>query len=197
MTSLAASGVGSAMAPEAMREYLRERLEAAVTGDKIAYGQLTLDVTPEAWVNAARLVKEDPALACDFFDWLTAVDRSETGFEIVLHVYSVRHRHHVTLRTTAAGREAPTVPSLAGVYRGANWHEREAFDMFGILFEGHPGLEPRILTVENFEGHPLRKDFQLTSRNAKPWPGAKEPEERHDDEGAAAAGGPKIGRAHV
>ncbi len=94
----------------------------------------------------------------------------------------------ITLRTRVpGGREKPTLPSLTSVFRGANWSERETFDMFGIDFEGHPGVRPRILTVENFEGWPLRKDFQLTSRNAKPWPGAKEPEEQKPAGGAADA----------
>ncbi len=98
------------------------------------------------------------------------------------------HRHGVTLRTLVpGGREKPRVPTLTGVYRGANWHERETYDMFGIEFDGHPGLLPRILTVENFEGWPLRKEFQLASRNVKPWPGAKEPGGGAEGEHAAPA----------
>ena len=177
--------------PDAMLSYLSERLESRLVDSVVAYGQLTAVVAPEAWVDAVRLCKEDPALNCRFWEFLDAIDRGEEGFDCVVHVYSVEHRHDITLRTRVpGGREKPVLPSLTGVFRGANWSERETFDMFGIEFDGHPGLRPRILTVENFEGWPLRKDFQLTSRNVKPWPGAKEPEEHSagGDGDAAGAG---------
>lgn len=176
------------MAPDELADYIRERLGEKVTGAKVAYGQLTLTVEPAAYADAARLCKEDEALAFDFFEFLSGVDEREDGFGVVTHLYSVERRHHVTLRALApGGRDKPTMPTLTGVFLGANWHEREAYDMFGIDFEGHPGLEPRILTVENFEGWPLRKDFLLSTREAKPWPGLKEPEDRAPDEDTAGA----------
>lgn len=174
--------------PEAMAALFRSRLETRVLDTSIAYGQLTVTVAPEAWVTAARLCKVDPELSFEFFDWLSAVDEREDGFAVVCHLYSVSRLHHVILRTVApGGREAPRLPTITGVYRGADWHERETYDMFGIVFEGHPRLLPRLLTVENFEGFPLRKEFRLTTRDAKPWPGAKEPEERKHDEDEAAS----------
>jgi NADH-quinone oxidoreductase subunit C len=75
-------------------------------------------------------------------------------------------------------REDAALASIVGVYPGAAWHERETYEMFGVDFPGHPGLTPLLLPPE-FEGHPLRKDFVLASRVAKPWPGAKEPGESH------------------
>ena len=204
MTSTSAPGTGVGIgatrsslpagfkAPEPMLQYLSERLEARLVDSTLTYGQLTIVVEPEAWVEAVRLCKEDPALSMRFWEFLDAVDAGEEGFDVVVHVYSIEHRHDITIRTRAAGgRENPVMPSLTGVFRGANWSERETYDMFGIEFEGHPNLRPRILTIESFEGWPLRKDFQLTSRNAKPWPGAKEPGEAGDasTESAAAAGG--------
>ena len=204
MTSPSAPGTGVAIgaapssvpagfkAPETMLQYLSERLEARLVDSALAYDQLTLVVEPDAWVDAVRLCKEDDALAMRFWEFLDAVDAGEDGFDIVVHLYSVEHRHAVTLRSRAAGgREKPTMPSLTGVFRGANWSERETYDMFGIEFEGHPNLRPRILTIENFEGWPLRKDFQLTTRNAKPWPGAKEPGE--PGEATAGAAAPEAG----
>ena len=177
------------LAPEAMLAYLQERLEAKLVDAIVAYDQLTVVISPEGWVDAVRLCKEDPGLECNFWEFLDAVDAADEGFDVNCHVYSVRHRHSVTLRCRVpGGRENPVLPSLAGVFRGANWSERETYDMFGIDFEGHPGLQPRLLTVENFEGWPLRKDFLLTSREAKPWPGAKEPGESTADEGGAADG---------
>lgn len=177
------------MTPTELADYLRDTLGEKVADTKVAYGQLTVTVEPDALPDVARVCKEDSALWFDFFDFLAGVDERDAGFSVVTHLYSVSHRHHVTLRALApGGREAPRLPTLTGVYRGADWHEREAYDMFGIEFTGHPGLKPRILTVENFEGFPLRKDFLLSSREAKPWPGAKEPEERKEHGEALAAG---------
>jgi NADH:ubiquinone oxidoreductase subunit C len=167
------------MTPQELAGYLRERLGEQVTGHDVAYNQLTVDLVPEALPAAARLCKEDPRLDFAFWEFNCPVDRGEQGFDLVTHLYSITHRHHIQLRVPVpGGRDAPNAPTLTSVYRGANWSEREAHDMFGIEFEGHPRLHPRILTVENFEGWPLRKDFFLSTREAKQWPGAKEPEER-------------------
>jgi NADH-quinone oxidoreductase subunit C len=73
-------------------------------------------------------------------------------------------------------RDNPTLQTLSGVWRGANWHERETWELFGVLFEGHPHLV-KLLLPSDFEGYPMRKEFLLMTREAKEWPGAKEPEE--------------------
>lgn len=175
------------MDPETMATFLRERLRDAVLDVTIAHGQLTLTVAPDALPEAARLCKEAPQLACDFYDHNVGVDLGEEGFAVVTHLYSLRHRHHVMLRAVApGGRETPRLPTLTHLYGGADWHEREVYDMFGVEFDGHPGLLPRILTVPNFEGFPLRKDFLLSTREAKPWPGLKEPKEVGSPEEAKA-----------
>jgi NADH:ubiquinone oxidoreductase subunit C len=181
------------MAPEALATYLRERLEKRIVDDVIQFGQLTVTVAPEALPSAVQLCRDDPRLAFDFFDFLCGVDERESGFAVVTHLYSTRHRHHIQIRALAqGGRTEPRLPTISHLYRGANWHEREAYDMFGIVFEGHPGLLPRILTVENFEGFPLRKDFLLMTREVKPWPGLKEPKEaaEEDGDGDAPSSGP-------
>ncbi len=169
------------LAPEAIGALLAERLPEAIVATTVAHGQLTVDVVPEHLPRVAALCKREKALGMDFFDMMAGVDADEDGFSVVTRLYSTRHRHEVLLRALAeGGREAPRLPTLTGVYRGANWHEREAYDMYGITFEGHPGLEPRILTVENFEGWPLRKDFLLTTREIKPWPGEKVPKPKEE-----------------
>ena len=179
------------LAPEAIAALLAERLPEVVTATTVAHGQLTVDVVPEHLPRAAALCKREKALAMDFFDMMAGVDAGEDGFHVVTRLYSTRHRHEVLLRALAeGGREAPRLPSLTGVYRGANWHEREAYDMYGIVFDGHPGLEPRILTVENFEGWPLRKDFLLTTREIKPWPGEKVPKAKEEPAKADAGDEP-------
>ncbi len=142
------------------------------------YETYTMAVDAEGYVEAARLCRDERLLACDFFDSTFGVDRGEDGFDVVTILYSTTHHHRVLLaHRCAGGRETPVAPTLTHLYPGANWMERETWDMFGIEFDGHPGLAPRILCIENFEGWPLRKDFYLASRAAKPWPGVKEPAE--------------------
>nr|MDT0660999.1 NADH-quinone oxidoreductase subunit C [Micromonospora sp. DSM 115978] len=139
------------------------------------YARATVDVPPANWRAALQAARDDAELACDFFDWLSAVDEQADGFDVVAHLWSTTGRHGVLLRTRVP-RDAATVPSVVDLYPGASWHERETHEMFGIAFDGHPGLTPLLLPPE-FEGHPLRKEFVLASRVAKPWPGAKEPGE--------------------
>ncbi len=99
----------------------------------------------------------------------------------MLHVASrgIGHVESVLVRTRVP-RDTATVPCLCAVYAGAGWHERETHEMFGIDFAGHEALDP-LLLPDGFDGHPLRKDFVLASRAAKPWPGAKEPGESSHD----------------
>ncbi len=155
---------------------------ASVSGGA-KWSRATVDVPTDQWTHAALAVRDDDQLACDYFDWLSAVDEMPEGFTVVTHVWSTTHRHGVLLRTRLP-REAPSIPSIVDIYPGASWHERETAEMFGIAFAGHPDPKPLLLSNE-FEGHPLRKDFVLAARVAKPWPGAKEPGEGH----APAAGG--------
>ena len=135
---------------------------------------VTLDVPAEHWLAALTFARE--GLGCDFFDWLSAVDEEDEGLRVVVHLYSLAGRHHLLVRTLVP-RAEPRLPTATGLYRGAAWHERETHEMFGVVFDGHPGLAP-LLLPGGFEGHPLRKDFALAARAAKEWPGAKEPGER-------------------
>ena len=113
-----------------------------------------------------------------FFDFLTAVDHEAEGFEVVVHLWDPAARQGALL-STACPREDPVVPTLVGVFAGAGWHERAAAELFGIRFEGHETTP--LLLSERFDGHPLRKDFLLASRSARPWPGAKDPGESEAD----------------
>ncbi|OKJ78373.1 NADH-quinone oxidoreductase subunit C [Streptomyces sp. CB02460] len=147
-----------------------------------AYDLLTVDVPPASWLSALETARD--ALGCTYFDWLSAVDEPGTGFRVCAHVVALPGSgvRRLLLRTTVP-HEAPSLPTAIGVYAGAAWHERETHEMFGVVFEDHPNLVP-LLLPENFEGHPLRKDFVLAARVAKAWPGAKEP-------GESDHGGPK------
>ncbi|MCZ2523986.1 NADH-quinone oxidoreductase subunit C [Streptomyces sp. HB2AG] len=149
-----------------------------------AYDLLTVDVPAATWTDALRTARDE--LGCTFFDWLSAVDEPGEGFKVAAHLVALggpgagtaagpAAPRRLLLRTTVP-HDAPSLPSAVGVYAGAAWHERETHEMFGIGFTGHPGLAP-LLLPEEFEGHPLRKDFVLAARVAKAWPGAKEPGE--------------------
>ncbi|MET8139579.1 NADH-quinone oxidoreductase subunit C [Sphaerisporangium sp. NPDC005288] len=155
-----------------MRAAIEERYgDRAELSD--AFGQLTVDVAPGDWVDLLTFARD--GLGCAFFDWLTGVEEPPDAFSVVAHLFDpVEHAH--LLARTRVPRADPRLPSVTGVYRGADWHERETFEMFGVVFEGHPNLVP-LLLPDGFEGHPLRKDFILAARVAKPWPGAKEPGE--------------------
>jgi NADH:ubiquinone oxidoreductase subunit C len=151
-----------------------------------SFGPDAVDVPVEAWLPAHEVLRDDLGLI--YFDWLTAADELADGFRIVTHVadfWGGGHVEHLLVRTLVP-RATPRLTSLTPVYAGANWHERETFEMFGVEFEGHPNLVP-LLLPDGFEGNPLRKEFVLASRVAKPWPGAKEPGE---SEHAPKAGAP-------
>jgi NADH:ubiquinone oxidoreductase subunit C len=171
-----------ALTPEETESLLRDRLGEGILGSTLEYRTFTVHVAPSAWVETMRRCRDEPLLDLDLFDSLFGVDAREGGFDVVAILYSTSTGNRLCLRMRCeGGRDKPVCPSVTSLYRGADWMEREAWDMYGIEFEGHPGLEPRILTVENFEGWPLRKDFHLASRVVKPWPGVKEPAELDED----------------
>ena len=151
------------------------RLVAAVPGAEahVEFGAVTVTVPRDSFADAARIARDDPQLTCTYFDMLCAVDEGEDGFGVVAHLYDPAHGRHVLLRTVAP-RDDPHVPTLTGVFRGSSWHEREAWEMFGVVFDGHPKLTT-LLLPDGFDGHPMRKEFVLAARAVKAWPGAKEP----------------------
>jgi len=138
------------------------------------FGPVTVDVRADRWGAAVSFART--ALGCDWFDFLTAVDEPE-GPVVVCHVVRQEPFGHLLLRTQL-DRSRPVVSSVATTYRGAEWHERETAEMFGITFVSASGedleLEP-LLLPPGFDGHPLRKDFALQARLDRPWPGAKDP----------------------
>jgi NADH:ubiquinone oxidoreductase subunit C len=147
------------------------------------FGPVSVDVPANRWLDAVTAARD--RLGCTFFDWLSAVDELPSGFRVVCHLAARRTGavEHVLVRT-ALDREAPAVASVAEVFAGARWHERETHEMFGIGFTDAAGhalaMEP-LLLADEFEGHPLRKEFVLASRVAKAWPGQKEPGESDRD----------------
>ena len=146
----------------------------------VRHGTIKAHVRKERWVEA--LAKARDELGLIFFSWLSAIDWSnevEVGdppaeevderFEVLCTVGDLSDGHRVTI-STELSKDEPVLDTATGVYRGANWHERETYEMFGIDFTGHPDLH-NLYLVEDFEGNPLRKSFPLLSREVKPWPG--------------------------
>ena len=140
---------------------IKNALPASVTGYEVAYGELSVTVQAADIVKVATFLRDDAA--CQFVSIIdvTAVDRPsrEQRFDVVYHLLSPRLNQRI--RVKAPTDEVTPVPSLIDVFHGADWYEREAFDLYGVLFTGHPDMR-RLLTDYGFEGHPLRKDFPLT-----------------------------------
>ncbi|MCW2840092.1 MAG: NADH-quinone oxidoreductase subunit [Aeromicrobium sp.] len=144
-------------------------------------------VGSDGWHDAVADLKAD---GYTYFDWLSAVDEHPEGFRLVLHVARRAPTLDHLLLVTYLDRESPAVASITDVFAGASWHERETHEMFGISFGAGAAVDP-LLLPDGFEGHPLRKEFVLASRVAKPWPGAKEPGES-DAESAHSPGRRRI-----
>ena len=149
---------------EALRElgaYLELKQPNAVTGIEVAFGELTVHVQLAEIVNFVEFLRTDAACRFSSLVDITAIDHPERAarFDVVYHFLSMYQNHRI--RVKLAVRETDMVASIHDVHPSANWFEREVFDMFGILFSGHPDLR-RILTDYGFRGHPLRKDFPTT-----------------------------------
>ncbi|MBF9020087.1 NADH-quinone oxidoreductase subunit C [Rhodobacterales bacterium HKCCA1058] len=152
------------MSDQALQElanYLAEKQPEAVMGSAIIRGELTVEVSLAHLLDFVEFLKLDRNCAFSTLVDVTAVDYPgrERRFDLVWHFLSMYQNQRIRLK--AALREDEMAPSIVSIHPSANWFEREVFDMFGILFTGHPDLR-RILTDYGFRGHPLRKDFPTT-----------------------------------
>ncbi|MGI3210517.1 NADH-quinone oxidoreductase subunit C [Roseovarius tibetensis] len=141
--------------------HIESKRQDCVLGWAIARDELTVDVALPNIAGFSEFLKTDRTCAFSTLVDITCVDYPERPkrFDVVYHFLSMYQNHRIRLRVAA--REEDMVPSITDVYPAANWFEREVFDMYGILFSGHPDLR-RILTDYGFRGHPLRKDFPTT-----------------------------------
>jgi NADH-quinone oxidoreductase subunit C len=146
---------------EALGEYIASSLGEAVTGRVVAYKELTLVVRGEDIVRVVTFLRDDPqCLFVSFVDICGAdYPGREKRFDVVYHFLSPRHNRRIRLKVETD--ETTPVPSIIELFPAANWYERETYDLYGVLFSGHPDLR-RLLTDYGFEGFPLRKDFPLT-----------------------------------
>jgi NADH-quinone oxidoreductase subunit C len=141
--------------------HLGDRLGSKLLGSEVVLGELTVEVARDNVSETMQFLRDDPACRFGCLIDICGVDypEREERFEVVYHLLSPWLNHHIRVRTRTDA--ASPVPSIVTVFPAADWFEREAYDLYGILFEGHPDLR-RLLTDYGFQGHPLRKDFPLT-----------------------------------
>ncbi len=156
---------------KAVLEHLQAKFGAKILETSSAFGDDCAVVEPSAWHEIALFLRDDPACDMSMFIDITAVDypNRDRRFDVILFLYSLHKKHRIRLKTrlfheTDArkhGEATPTeVPTVCDVWLAANWFEREVWDMFGVRFTGHPDLR-RLLLYEEFQGHPLRKDYPV------------------------------------
>ncbi|MAW87692.1 MAG: NADH-quinone oxidoreductase subunit C [Phyllobacteriaceae bacterium] len=152
------------MNEEALKDlaaFVTEKLDGQITDAKVAYGELTLEAEAGDIVNVLTFLRDD--VQCQFVSFIDVCGADYPSrarrFDVVYHLLSPRQNMRVRVKVQTD--EDTPVPSITGIFPGAEWFERETYDMYGVLFTGHPDLR-RILTDYGFEGHPLRKDFPLT-----------------------------------
>jgi NADH-quinone oxidoreductase subunit C len=164
------------LSPEEAGSRLRARFGQDVLDVGEQHGHAVATVSRDRYHEVCRFLRDEPDFDCDYCDFSGGVDFGpEEGFEVVTHAYSTSHHHNVRVKVRVPHDDA-VLATVSDVWPTCDWHERETLEMFGIRFEGHP--QPvKLLLPEPFEGHPLRKDFPLMTREAKPWPGASEIEE--------------------
>ena len=194
---------------------LEAELGDAIVEHGAMYGDVVVRVRPDAWRRSAQFCKDQ--LGCDYLSFVSAIDwmpapavadegsgdtstpaqpkettygvAGSTGrFQLFAIVASTHAAHQRVVLKTDVDEHEPRAESWVSVYPGADWHERETWEMFGITFDGHPALRHLYLPFE-FEGHPLRKDYPLLAREVKPWPGLVdvEPMPGEDDDGGEEA----------
>jgi NADH-quinone oxidoreductase subunit C len=162
--------------PLQVADKIKEKFPEAVVSSAEYGGQASVVIKRESVLEVCRWLHDDPETSMDHLRDLCGVDwlgKRDVRFEVVYHLYSLKHRHMIRLKAPVPEADA-SVPSVTPVWKGAEWHERECFDMFGIRFEGNPDLR-RVLMPEDWEGHPLRKDYPVEGpARENDWPGFKE-----------------------
>ena len=159
-------------------EQLKQRFGDQISGANLENVDPWIEVAPQGIVDVCAYLKSEPSLAFDYLNSVTAVDYFEPDekkaakvtwqphLEVVYHLFSMKHKHSLVLKVMLprwkddSPGELPEMPSVAGVWRTADWHERECYDLLGVRFTGHPNLR-RILCPEDWVGHPLRKDYEM------------------------------------
>ena len=149
----------STVTAEDILRKLQEGFAEAIVESKLDAPQPWIKVAPDSLEDLALFLRDDPETRMDYLMCLSGVDYSDGSLGVVYHLASMEHRHKIVLKASCT-REHPHVRTVSFVWGTANWHEREAFDLFGIVFDGHPDLR-RLLLPDDWEGYPLRKDYEF------------------------------------
>jgi len=172
------------MEPMEIADALKSEFAGDVVEVKAFRDQVTVTVNRERVAEICRWLRDDAGTAMNFLSDLCAVDypKAELRFEVVYNLHSLTHRHRVRIKARLPEDDL-SIDSVVSVWRGADWFEREAFDLFGIDFRGHPDLR-RLLLPDNWRGYPLRKDYPLKGLDDWEYPEYEEAMElhSHDDE---------------
>ena len=133
------------------------QLEGKFPGSIVESGRDCIVVNSDSLLAVAAFLKDTQGLDLDYLNYITAIDYYD-HFEVVYQLVSLEHNHSLVLKTRCYQRDNPTLPSVVSLWQGADFQEREIYDLMGIRFEGHPNMK-RIVLWEGFQGHPLRKDY--------------------------------------
>ncbi|MGR3319709.1 MAG: NADH-quinone oxidoreductase subunit C [Candidatus Anammoxibacter sp.] len=144
---------------------VKEKFSDAVVDVQSFRNETTIILKKESIVDVCKFLRDDKALQFDYLSDLCGVDKVAVNntFEIVYHLYSLKNNNRIRLKAPISDLEKPSISTVSTVWPTANWHEREVYDMFGVVFDGHPDMR-RILTPDGFVGHPLRKDYPVDKR---------------------------------
>jgi NADH-quinone oxidoreductase subunit C len=153
------------MTPDQIIARLQQRFGAGIVAAEPGTTHPHAVVAPESWVAVATFLRDEPELKFDYLRVIAGVDYpADNKLVSVCELLSTTHRHAFAVKVNAA-RDNPHVPSVAAVWPAAEWHERETFDLLGIVYDGHPRME-RILLPDDWQGHPLRKDYVFPDEKA-------------------------------
>jgi NADH-quinone oxidoreductase subunit C len=141
--------------------------------------QVFVSIKPDKILDICRYLHDDPEIQMDYLADLCGVDYPgrKYRFEVIYNLFSIKYKHRLLLKALLT-EDNPTIESVVSIWSGANWHERETCDMYGIIFNGHPDLR-RILMPEDWEGHPLRKDYPLKGKENWEYKGYEELKDLH------------------
>lgn len=142
-----------------IHEILKKEFGEAVVDANLEALQPWIQVAPEKTGDVCRFMYEHDQLSFDYLMCLSGMDNKDKSLGVVYHLASMKHRHKIVLKVSCP-RDNPHVATVSTIWGTANWHEREAYDLIGIIFDGHPDLR-RLLLPYDWEGHPLRKDYKV------------------------------------
>lgn len=172
------------MKPLEIAEKIKNKFPSDVLDAVSFREQVSITVKRDRIIDICRYLREDPDILMDYLSDLCGVDFQDKRlrFEVVYNLYSLKHRCKIRIKALIPGDD-PSIESVVSLWNGANWHEREVYDMYGIVFKGHPDLR-RILMPEDWEGFPQRKDYPLKGPEDREYSEYEKVKElhTHDDE---------------